>query len=446
MNSDSERNRVMIDQLVTDHLQGRLTRRQLFTRAAALGATVPVLSALLSHGAAAQDASPSPEALQLGNYSGKKLRLSVGLADVERQVYDDDVIPGFKNLTGGDVEIVQIESADVITTLQAQVSSGNIQIDILDQDNNSLAPLVSNQLVEELPEATQVIPPETIPALLEVLQFDNKYYFLPARPNVQITYYNETMLNDAGTQPPTTWDELTNTGKALKDKNGVGKVSIQAVPGGPLGVTATQFIWQAGGDPLKINTDQAGQAFTFMQSLKDYLTPQYPTATFDTTNTYLLNDSVGLAQNWPFGIQVIVGDGKKTDVKAYSGWAGPSGNVMVLGGTVFGITKGTPNRDMAIDYAKYFMSKDVQELLTAKLGWPAIRTDAFGTVQDWQKPYFDVVSQALAVAKPRPNVTYWGKVETILSDAFNDIVTNGKDVTSTLADYQSKIDQAASGG
>jgi len=446
MNSNWERKRAVIDQLVTDHLHGRLTRRQLLTRAAALGATAPVLSALLSHGAAAQDASPSPEALQLGNYSGKKLRLSVGLADVERQVYDDDVIPGFKSLTGGDVEIVQIEAADVITTLQAQVSSGNIQIDILDQDNNSLAPLVSDQLVEELPEAPQVIPSETIPALLDVLQFDNKYYFLPARPNVQITYYNETMLNDAGVQPPTTWDELTSAGKALKDKNGVGKVSIQGVAGSAVGVTVSQFVWQAGGDPLKINTDQAAQAFTFMQGLKEYLTPQYPTATFDTTNTYLLNDTVGLAQNWPFGIQVIVGDGKKTDVKAYSGWAGPAGNVMVLGGTVFGITKGTPNRDMAIDYAKYFMSKDVQELLTAKLGWPAIRSDAFGTVEDWQKPYFDVVSQALAVAKPRPNVTYWGKVETILTDAFNDIVTNGKDVTSTLADYQAKIDQAASGG
>ncbi len=446
MNSDSERNRAMLDELVSEHLTGRLTRRQLFARAAALGASIPALSVMLAHGAAAQDASPSPEALQLGNYSGKKLRLSVGLADVERQVYDDDVIPGFKDLTGGDVEIVQIEAADVITTLQAQVSSGNIQIDILDQDNNSLAPLVSNQLVEELPEAPQVIPSETIPALLDVLQFDNKYYFLPARPNVQITYYNETMLNDAGVQPPTTWDELTNAGKALKDKNGVGKVSIQGVPGSAVGVTVSQFIWQAGGDPLKINTDQAAQAFTFMQGLKEYLTPQYPTATFDTTNTYLLNDTVGLAQNWPFGIQVIVGDGKKTDVKAYSGWAGPAGNAMVLGGTVFGITKGTPNRDMAIDYAKYFMSKDVQELLTAKLGWPAIRSDAFGTVEDWQKPYFDVVSQALAVAKPRPNVTYWGKVETILTDAFNDIVTNGKDVTSTLADYQGKIDDAASGG
>lgn len=446
MNSDSERNRAVIDELVSDHLTGRLTRRQLFARAAALGASAPVLSALLAQGAAAQQASPSPEALQLGNYSGKKLRLAVALADPERQVYDNDVIPGFKDATQGDIEIVQIEAADVITTLQSQVSSGNVQIDILDQDNNSLAPLVSNQLVEELPEATQVIPKQTIPALLEVLQFDNKYYFLPARPNVQITYYNETALNDAGVQPPMTWDDLTNVGKALKDKNGVGKVAVQGAPGGPVGVTVTQFIWQAGGDPLKLNTDQAAQAFTFLQSLKEYMTPQYPTAKFDTMNTYLLNESVDLGQNWPFGISVIVGEGKKTDVKAYEGWSGPSGNALVLGGTVMGITKGTPNRDMALDYAKYFMSKDVQALLTAKLGWPAIRSDAFGTVEDWQKPYFDVVNKALGMAKPRPNLTYWGKVETILGDAFDDIVTNGKDVKSTLSDYQGKIDQAASGG
>src|SRR5215212_8585210 len=105
MNSDSERNRAVIDELVSDHLTGRLTRRQLFARAAALGASAPVLSALLAQGAAAQQASPSPEALQLGNYSGKKLRLAVALADPERQVYDNDVIPGFKDATQGDIEI-----------------------------------------------------------------------------------------------------------------------------------------------------------------------------------------------------------------------------------------------------------------------------------------------------------------------------------------------------
>jgi len=246
--------------------------------------------------------------------------------------------------------------------------------------------------------------------------------------------------------PPKTWDELSAAAKTIKDKSGVGRVSIQGVPGGPVGVTITQFLWQAGGDPLQINNDAGVQAFTFMQNLKPNLTPQYPTATFDTTNTYLLNESVALAQNWPFGVNVIVKEGGKTAVKAYEGWSGPSGNVLVLGGDVLGLAKGTQNRDMGLDFAKFFMSKDVQSQLTAQLGWPAIRTDAFGAVADWQQPYFQTISAALQLARARPNVTYWLQVEQTLSDAFNDIVTNGSDVKSTLDKYQGDIDKLKNGG
>jgi len=421
----------------------RLSRRDLLALAGAAGIAGP---ALIRSGSRANAQSATPEALQLGNYSGRKLSVSVALAEDEADDFQAVVIDGFKNATSGDVEVIKIEAADVIKTLQAQVGSGKVEIDLLAQDNNSLAPLVAGGLVEELPEATQILPPETIQALLPVLQFDNKYYFLPARPNVQITYYNEARFNEWGVTPPTSWDELTAAAKTIKDKSGVGKVSIQAVPGGPLGVTVTQFLWQAGADPLQINSDAGVQAFQFMQSLKDDLTPQYPTATFDTTNTYLLNESVVLAQNWPFGVNVIVKNGGKTDVKVYEGWSGPAGNVLVLGGDVLGVVKGSQNKDMALDFAKFFMSRDVQSQLTARLGWPAIRTDAFGQVEDWQKPYFDVVSKALQLTKARPNVTYWLQVEQALSDAFNDIVSNGKDAKSTLDNYQSKIDQLKNGG
>lgn len=309
------------------------------------------------------------------------------------------------------------------------------------QDNNTLAPLVNQDLVEKLPEAEKVMPPETIDRLKQVLQFDGTYYFLPARPNVQITYYNSAMFDQYGVETPKTWDDLLSTGEKIKDQAGVGQVSIQGVAGGPVGVTVTQFLWQAGGDPLEINSDAGQEAFQFMQDLKPYLTPQYPTATFDTTNTYILNQSVVLAQNWPFGVNVIVQEGGMDEVLVYTGWEGPEGNVLVLGGDVFGIAKGTPNRDMALDFTKLWMSRPVQEALTAQNGWPSMRSDALGEVEDWQQPYFQVVSDALALTQPRPNVTYWTDVENILTSAFNDIVTNGADVADTLDRYQGEIDK-----
>lgn len=431
-----------IDDLLAGARGSRHSRRKLLVGAAALGLSTSGLTGV-GRNARAQDATPE---LQLGNYSGRTLRMSVALAEDEADDFQEVVIDSFKNATDGDIEVIKIEAADVIRTLQAQVGSGQVEIDLLTQDNNSLAPLVAGGLVEEIPEATQLIPPETIEALLPVLQFDNTYYFLPARPNVQIAYYNEARFTEWGVAQPKTWDELASAAQTIKEKSGVGRVSIQAVPGGPLGVTVTQFLWQAGGDPLQINNDAGVQAFQFMQSLKPNLTPQYPTATFDTTNTYLLNESVVLAQNWPFGVNVIVKDGGKTEVKAYEGWSGPAGNVLVLGGDVLGIVKGTPNRDMALDLARFFMSRDVQSELTARLGWPAIRSDAFGEVEEWQQPYFQAVSTALQFTRARPNVTYWLQVEQALSDAFNDIVTNDQDAKSTLDSYQAQIDQLKANG
>ncbi len=425
--------------LMASYLGGRLDRRGLLRRAAALGISMPALSAAfwsLQPARAAQDATPG---VQLGNYDGRTLRMSVALAEDEARVFEDLIIGGFQEATGGAIELVRIEAADVIRTLEAQVGSGEVEIDLLAQDNNSLAPLVNGQLVEEIPEAAEILPPETIEALLPVLQFDDTYYFLPARPNVQITYYNSARFEQYGLQPPTTWEELQAAAQAIQEQAGVGQVSIQGVPGGPVGVTVTQFLWQAGADPLQIESEEGAQAFQFLQDLKPYLTPQYPTATFDTTNTYLLNESVILAQNWPFGINVIVQEGGKSEVLTYEGWSGPAGNALVLGGDVFGIVRGTPNRDMALDFARFFMSREVQETLTSRLGWPAIRTDAFGAVEEWQQPYFESVLAALEHARARPNVTYWLQVEQILSNAFNDIVTGGQEVQPTLQRYQQEI-------
>lgn len=438
--------RKIASDLVDSYLSGGMNRRDMLRKAGLMGLSVPVLTAALgARGAVGQTASPaaSPAAdenVTYGNYDGKTLRVSIAMAESEAQVFDELIVQGFKEATGGTIEVSNIEAADVVRTLEAQVGSGNVQIDMVVQDNNTLAPLVDGGLVEEIKDAESVMPASTIEALKEVLQFDGTYYFLPARPNVQITYYNSKKFEDYGVEPPKTWDDLMSTAKTIQEKAGVGQVSVQGVAGGAVGVTVTQFLWQAGGDPLEINNGAGQQAFQFLQDLKPYLTPQYPTATFDTTNTYLLNESVVLAQNWPFGVNVIVQEGGKKEVLAYAGWEGPAGNALVLGGDVFGIAKGSENYDMAVDMAKFWMTKDIQEQLTARIGWAAMRDDALGAVEEWQQPYFEVVSEALAVTKPRPNVVYWTDVENILTSAFNDIVSNGAEVASTLDKYQEQID------
>lgn len=444
--------RLIAKDLVDTYLDGGMNRREMLRRAGALGLSVPVLTAALgARGAVGQEASPaaSPvedEAITFGNYEGRTIQVSIAMAESEAEVFNEVIVEGFKEATGGQIEVSNIEATDVVRTLESQVGSDNIQIDMLVQDNNTLAPLVDGGLVEPIEDAESIMPAATIEALKEVLQFDGTYYFLPARPNVQITYYNSAKMEEYGiSEPPKTWDDLLTAGQTIVDNAGVGQISVQGAAGGPLGVTVTQFLWQAGGDPLEINNEAGATAFKFMQDLKPFLTPQYPTASFDTTNTYLLNESVVLAQNWPFGVNVIVKDGGKSEVLAYAGWEGSDGNALVLGGDVFGIAKGTENYDMAVDVAKFWMQRSVQEQFTARIGWASMRDDALGAVEDWQQPYFEVVAEALAVTRPRPNLVFWTDVENILSDAFNDIVSNGADVQETLDRYQEEINALKEG-
>ena len=91
---------------------------------------------------------------------------------------------------------------------------------------------------------------------------------------------------------------------------------------------------------------------------------------------------------------------------------------------------------------RYLMSQPVQERLVSDLGWPSFRTDAYGTLQAWQAPYFAAVRAALPHALPRPQVPQWREVERALVGAFREIVYDGQAVQQTLDRYHQQVQQA----
>jgi len=382
-----------------------------------------------------------------GTGGGGSVTFVTGLAEEEKQVVGD-LLNQFQSSSGLQIKMVQMESQDVVNQLKAKKQANKIDVDLIAQDNLRLGPLVSNGIVEDLSGEKGRIPDTAIEALLPVGQFDGKTYFLPYRPNVEITYYNSTKFNAYGLKPPETWDDLLKTAQTLKDKEGVGKVAIQGSAGDALTVTVFEFIKQAGGDPLVLNDPGSVQAFDFLKQLEPLMTPEYQTAKFDTMNTILSNDTAYLGSNWPFGITVIVEKNGRKDIKAYHGWKGPSKESHVLGGEVLGIPIGAPNRAGALQVADFLMSKDTQSQLLSKLGWPPMRSDAFGSVPDWQTEYFQAVQQALKNVDARPNVAYWDDASRAMNDAFRDIVQQKQPTKDTLDKYAAAIQRAkqANGG
>jgi trehalose transport system substrate-binding protein len=366
----------------------------------------------------------------------------MGLGEAEWKVMREEIFPPFEQANRIKIELIQMEAGDLPQVLEAQVTAGKVEIDLFAQDNMQLSYLVYKGLVEDLSANEKKIPRTVIPALISAGKFKNKLYFMPYRPNVQITYYNKDKFDKYGIYPPGSWNELLKVAMIFKRKEKVGKILFKAYGGASTATQLYEWIVSAGGDPLSINDEGCVNTFAYLQNLWPYCSPDSIRAKFDTSNEYLARDSAYLMQNWPFGVRVIVEDYKKTGIATYHGFSGPAREAHVVGGEVLGIPKGAPNREVSLKFVKYLQSKEVQEKLVSRLGWPSIRSDAYGTIPDWMKPHFRAVSEALSYGIFRKNVYYWNDYVKYINEAFTEIVIRGQPVKRTLDHYHKQLEAA----
>jgi len=364
----------------------------------------------------------------------ERITFVVSLDDTELIVFRD-ILDDLEPELGAEVFLMNVDSGRYVARLDKMRASGDMKWDLIAVDNNKLGLLAAKDLVEEVPadEYTKLYPESLMISLLPLRAFEGKFYFVPFRPNVKIAFYNEQKFAAYGLEPPKDWDQLLEVAK-----DG-GCVAIQGEPGAAAAVTLFEFVTAAGGDPLTLDDDGSREAFAFLQDLAPYLAPEYVETTFNTANELLIDDQVYLVDNWTFAIKVVVEDGEKEEIKAYSGWSGPEGEVHVLGGDVLAVPKGAPHADLAIRLMELLVSKETQQDLLSRLRWLPVRTDAYGDIDPELAPYFDAVRDAMSRAKARPTDPQWTLAEDILDRAFQGLVVNGEDI-GRLEEYAAELE------
>jgi len=367
--------------------------------------------------------------------SGETLSIAASLGENEWKVMREHVFPPFEAREHCRIRAVNIEAADTLKKIEVMHRANQMSIDLLLLDNMNLAPYVEKRLVLDLTKFQALIAPEVDEALVQPLTFNGRLMFFPGRPNVQITYYNMDVFNGSTYPIPETWDELLEVAKRLKAAYKVGKVAVHGTLDSNTTTQVFEFITAAGGTITTLNDAGSVKAFTFLQQLSPYLSPETKKANWNTTNKFLSEDTLFLARNWPVGIQVIVQQNQKTNIKAYATWAGPAGRATMIGGDVIAITKRSLNQELALKFAGYFMSREIQTLLVTKLGWPPIRSEALGSVPAWQQGFFTAIMEALRYGHYRPAIMGWSAVDKYVNLAFKDIVMDGRDVQTTLDTY-----------
>ncbi|MGH7321959.1 MAG: ABC transporter substrate-binding protein, partial [Candidatus Rokuibacteriota bacterium] len=391
--------------------------------------------------AACQPAAPPPAA---GPLAGTSMTFSVSLAEEERSTIRT-LLQRFEQDTGVRVTLVSVTSDDLPQKLRVEVGAGRPTIDLFAQDNLSLRALVDADLVEDL---SGVSIPEAVLPPLRPPRFGGRQYFLPFRPNVQVTYVNRARLAQAGVAPPTTVEELRAVARRLKAAaGGIPKVTLSLAQGGAAAVTVAEWIVAFGGDPLRLDDEGSVRAFEFLQGLwrENLLAKESLLAKYDTQVDYLQGETAWLAANWPFTSMVFAEQDLLDRFQVYQGWRGPARAAHVVGGDVLGVPRGVTGRrrQAALALAHFLMSREAQAYLAERNAWPSIRGDAYSAVPDSLRDTFVAVERALADGWYRPSVPHWPDVSDAMNDAVRRILERGEPPRPVLDALAGTISEAA---
>lgn len=156
---------------------------------------------------------------------------------------------------------------DYNSILAAQLLTDDIPDVFEAEQGGSLDQIRSGQLVD-LTELMGDAKDDFNPSVMKRFTFEDKIHGIPQTIDMQLLYYRPSVLEAAGVEPPTTFDELVAAAAAVKTDSMGG---FFAGNDGGVGVLGTMFIWASGNEQL--NDDRTEAAFLnedFYQALVAY--------------------------------------------------------------------------------------------------------------------------------------------------------------------------------
>jgi len=260
---------------------------------------------------------------------------------------------------------------------------------------------------------------------LATLYYRGHYYGLPLDTNTRVLIYNKKLFAQAGIKSaPQTTDEFMADAVKL---TALGKNIFGYAEGGLDGWNILPWFWSFGGavtDPHftqatgYINNPGSVAALTFLVSLKDkgYLSPSLLGGGIATSDAIGKNQT-GMIIDGPWMPPIFKATYPKLDFGMAPMPAGPSAHsASVVGGEDIVQMRSSANPAAARAFMQFMTSPQAQ-LLMGQVGQMPVLKSLAG---DPRLPsYYGVFAKQLQTAQPRTVSPNWGKIDTLLTDAFN---------------------------
>ena len=270
--------------------------------------------------------------------------------------------------------------------------------------------------------------------------YNGKLYGVPFGANCLALFYNTQMLEEAGLQPPETWEELRETAKKLT-KNGVygfGFSNIQSEEGT---FNDLVFIYSSGADETHLGSEAGISAYTFVRDLiaDGSMSLNVINATQAEIMEQFGRGELAMMINGSWQVPVLRLDFPDTP---YNIALLPRGEAeaSVLGGENYGIIAGN-QEEGALDFIRYVTGKQTLQTLMSNFGY--ISSDmAVAKAQFQQDQLLQVFVRQMDWARVRGPSPLWLVISKAISSTFTDVITGKSTPEQAALEAQTMIDAA----
>lgn len=261
----------------------------------------------------------------------------------------------------------------------------------------------------------------------------DRIYGVPNESNALIMYYDKTVLDEAGVQVPTTWDELAAAAAKLTTADRYGFATSMTKSENSVFVFES-LLWQAGADLDSLRSPEALSAMEFLKNLQTSGSMSSEALSWDLRGgvTELVNGRAAIAWDgtWDYNWAAEnMQDGHELGVALLP--SGADSAASNLGGENWAITTTSEMKDQAWDLVTFAVDPAVQMPYLVESGQLPSRSDLAGSAEFSEEPFGTMIKQ-LELARARVYGPNYPKMADAIVTAFQSVLSGQDEPASAL--------------
>jgi trehalose/maltose transport system substrate-binding protein len=407
-------------------------------------------------------------AAPLAGVQAATIAISCGAVGLELELCQEGA-NAWAEQTGNQVEVISTPNSatERLALYQQILAAGSADIDVYQID--VIWPgILGTHFIDLSEHIDQAAIDQHFEAIVDNNTVDGSLVGMPWFTDAGILYYRTDLLEKYGKEPPTTWQQLTETAKEIQDgerADGNDRMSgfvFQAKAYEGLTCDALEWVDSFGGGTIvaddgtiTINNEDAVAALDLAATWIGDIAPEgvLNYAEEEARGVFQSGNAVFM-RNWPYAWALA-----NADDSAIKGKVGvtqlPKGgedgkHTGVLGGWQLAVSKYSANAEAAADLVEYLTSAEEQKRRAIKGAYNPTIAELYEDQEVLDaNPFFGELYDTFIAAVARPSKVTGAKYNQVSSEFYNaahEVLSGKSDAATSLEALEGRLDRLSRGG